>query len=1417
MVEPVLALKNLRELSRLGLEGRYGYFESIDYTPSHVPPGRRSVIVKTFMSHHLGMSLVALNDVLNKQPMKRRFHADARIKAAALLLEERVPADAPLAELPTRHVLTPSLAELEPDLGEQTNYREAGARRVHLLGHGELSALITSTGSGFVTWQDVDVNRFREDSVLESGGIYFYVRDHSLKRMWSVGYDPTKVEPDYYSVVFHVDRAELRRMDGDIETVMEIVVSPEHPAEIRRLTLTNHSKVTRHLDLTAYTEVCLAPRAADVAHRAFGNLFIQTEAVPARGALLATRRRRTQSEQEIWVVQVLAPERLEWSELAYDTSRAGFIGRGHSIASPLGMQFDQSLGAAVGNVLDPALVLRRSVQLEPGQRTTISLTTALAASKAEALAMIETYAEPNSIPRTFELGWVDARVELRHLGIGPSQAHRFQRLLSAIVFPRLELRAPPERALHPIAGTGALWVQGISGDLPIVVLRVDTSEFTELARELVLAHEFLRLNGIRYDFVILNEEADGYLQPIHDAALELIRSTPAPGKMDLRGGIFLRRAAHLSEESRALLLSLARVVLIASQGTLARQLHRAFSRDKSNDEASLVVAMHVPAVESNSGQWSRLLFDNGLGGFDPSTFEYVMHLGHVACTPMPWCNVIANQNFGTVVSESGSGFTWYKNSQRQRLTSFSNDAILDPSGEVIYIRDREGGQSFALSPAAVLGQNCEIRHGQGYTSLTLRREGVAYDLTVFVSANDPVKLFRLNLRNESRRPRRLSIYGFVEWVLGANREQTRLSIHSQWDPALATLFASNPFSGAPARTAFFSSSGTAVGFTADREEFFGGAGFRHVPRALHAASLSGRSGAGLDPCAVLEVSLELAARASESVVFVLGCGESLESARGLVERYRDIAFVDQALQHARAAWDEVLGAVQVRTPDAAFDVLINRWLLYQVTSCRYWARTGFYQSSGAYGFRDQMQDVLALLHTRPNWVREHLLRAACRQFVEGDVQHWWHPDTGEGVRTRCSDDLAWLPYAAAKYVLTTGDWTLLDESVTFIEAQKLGATDDDVYGTPVVSRVVAAFYEHCTRALDAALTHGAHDLPKMGSGDWNDGMNRVGAAGTGESVWLAMFLVRTMKDFVPLAEKRGDGVRVNWCQQQVERLTRAIEDSGWDGSWYRRAYFDDGTPLGSARSVECRIDAIAQAWSVISGVADAARGNRAVTEASSQLIRQEHQMMLLLTPPFTGAGPDPGYIQAYPPGIRENGGQYTHGVLWTVEALCILGDGNRAGQLMSMLMPINHARTPNEVARYQVEPFAVAADIYAEADHVGRGGWTWYTGAASVMYRIAIERMLGIRREGDRLFIEPCIPSDWSGFEVQYRYGDSMLTIRVENPGHSCTGIGLIEVDGIAIDTPFVPLLDVHCNRDVRAVMQGSNAQPLTAFAPVAE
>ena len=1409
MIRPQAAVRNFARLRQAGAAGRYGFREALDYTARRLPEGATVAVVNSYMAHHQGMALVALGNVLNDGAMVSRFHADPIVEATELLLQERMPRDVLVARPRAEEVKSASdVRDLVPPVLRRFTSPHDAIPRTHLLSNGRYAVMVTSAGSGYSRWGDVAVTRWREDVTRDAWGSYLFLRDTHTGAVWSAGHQPSGTEADSYEVTYSEDRAEFSRRDGSISTVLTIVVSTEHDAEIRRVSLTNLGSRAREIELTSYAEIALAPQAADVAHPAFQNLFVQTEFVPDIGALLATRRPRSAGEPPVWAAHVAAVEEQAAGVVQYETDRSRFLGRGRSVRSPASVIDGRPLSNTVGAVLDPIFSLRCRVRLAPGATAHAIFSTVVAESREQVLDLADKYRESGTFERAATLAWTQAQVQLHHLGIEGDEAHLFQRLANRLLYSDPSLRPSSGLLARNERGASGLWAHGISGDLPIVLVRIDEAEDVAIVRQLLRAHEYWRLKLLDVDLVILNEHGATYAEDLNDALQTVVRASQSPvvrGGPAGRGRVYIVRGDQLSAEDRTLLQAAARAVLLSRRGSLADQVIRL---ERPAGEAVAPPPGARETREASSGATAprpELEFDNGLGGFADGGRSYVTILGPGQTTPAPWINIVANPSFGFQVSESGSGYTWSGNSRENQLTPWSNDPVSDPVSEAIYVRDDDTGELWGPTALPI---RCEestyvARHAAGYSRFEHLHQGIDLNLVQLVALDDPLKISVLKIDNHSERSRRLTVTAYAEWALGTSRGASAPGIVTAVDPETAAILVRNPwnteFGG---RVAFLDLGGRQTAFTADRTEFLGRNGGPERPAGLDRGhQLLGATGAGMDPCAALQTSIELAPGARTEVVVLLGQADGAAAAAELIRRGR--AMDSEAMVRDIATrWDDIQGTVQVRTPDRSMDIMLNGWLTYQTLACRLWARTAFYQAGGAYGFRDQLQDVMALLVTRPDLAREHLLRAAAREFTEGDVQHWWHPPSGRGVRTRISDDRLWLPYAVERYLSVTGDSAVLDEMVPYLEGPLLRADQADAYFEPGVAPDPASLFDHCAAALDRSLEVGAHGLPLIGSGDWNDGMNLVGREGRGESVWLGWFLHTALAAFVPIARARGERASAERWQAHMKALRRALERDGWDGDWYRRAFFDDGTPLGSAANVECRIDSIAQSWSVLSGAANPPHAARAMAAVDEYLVRRGDELVLLFTPPFDHSDLEPGYVKGYLPGIRENGGQYTHAAAWSILAFAALGDGDRATELFSLLNPINHASTRTGVHRYKVEPYVMAADVYAEPPHVGRGGWTWYTGSAGWMYQAGIESILGFRLRGTTLVLDPCIPRDWPRYEIDFRYRSARYEIHVENPGGVSRGVVSAELDGRSLAAgAAIQLADDQATHQVRVVL----------------
>jgi cyclic beta-1,2-glucan synthetase len=1243
-----------------------------------------------------------------------------------------------------------------------------GTPRTHLLSNGNYSVMLTAAGSGYSRWQGMALTRWREDPTCDPWGFYIFLRDVFNGHVWSAGYQPVGRESEVYEAAFFEDRAEFRRKDGPIRTIMEIMVSPEEDAEVRRLSLTNEGRGVREIELTSYSEVVLSPPAADSAHPAFSKMFVQTEFVAEGGALLATRRPRDPGQAQPWMVHFNSLDGEAIGGLQFETDRARFIGRGHDLRNAATIMEARPLSNTVGTVLDPVLALRRRVRIDPGETIHASFWTGVGASRAQALSLVDKLGSEAAFQHTKTLSRARTEVQLRDLNISAADAELFQELAERILYADASLRAPRELLDRNQLGQAALWAHGVSGDLPIVLALIDAEADIAQVVQLMRAQAYWQAKGLTADLVILNTAAPA-------AAAQLQGALEAGNG---KGAARVLRGDAIPAEQRDFLQVAARAVFTCGSKSLREQLARpqeppgaARLRRENNAEDLRTHAPHlVPALE----------YFNGLGGFDLGGREYVVVLDDGQWTPAPWINVIANPQFGCLVSADGSGSTWSLNAQQNQITPWCNDPVSDTPAEAIYVRDEESGDLWSATPLPIREHSSVyvVRHGFGYTRSEHTSHGISLTLTQFVPLEDPIKISRLKITNASAEPRQLSITHYLDWVLGNQNNRAAPFIVTSVEPQSRVLLARNPW-GADfnSRVAFMDMAGAQQSCTADRTEFIGRHGSLAEPAALLGPQpLANRVGGGLDPCGAMQTKISLKPGEAVELKLFLGEDSSSAAAVAVVERYRS-ANLDEVFKSVTDFWDRTLGVIQVKTPDRSLDILANGWLLYQTLSSRVWGRTAFYQSSGAYGYRDQLQDVMALCVSLPAITREHILRAAAQQYSEGDVQHWWLPTSGQGIKTRVSDDRVWLPFVVAHYLQVTDDVSILDEPVPFLGGGPLARGVQEKFWAPP-SGDPAPLFEHCVRALNSSLGVGAHGLPLFGTGDWNDGMNRVGIEGRGESVWLAWFLYAALMRFAPIAEARGANEAAAAWRKHAFAVQQAIEREAWDGDWYRRGYYDDGTVLGSVSSDECRIDSVAQSWAVISGAAPRERAQRAMSAVNSQLVSRSDGLVKLFTPPFDHSAKDPGYIKAYPPGLRENGGQYTHAAMWTALAFALLGDGDRAGEVFSLLNPINHASTTAGIHRYKVEPYVVCADVYSAPSHVGRGGWTWYTGSAGWMYRTAVEGILGIMVRGTMLVIDPCIPRAWPGFEFTYKHGTSRYRITVKNPRGVNRGVARATLDG---------------------------------------
>ncbi len=1415
MIDPKNCISNLKRLENLGARGQYGFFEAVDFTTERLGADENFHIVRSFLAHHQGMSLVAINNLLNQDIIQERFHLNPAIQSCELLLQERFPSRIPLIHPHQADVLALQAGSGDAKIETTERYSTPHTRfpLTRILSNGKYSTFVDNAGVGASIFdRDVALTRFVEDSTSGTSGTFFYIRDEESKEFWSPTYQPAAVDVDEYETIFNPDKIEFRSRYSGISSLLEITVSPEENVEIRRLSLTNISNRPRKVVVTSYGEVALASVKSDLSHPAFSKMFVSSEYLPEYDAILFERRPRTEHDRRLFLAHLVCST-IVWAPTEFDTCRETFIGRGGSLRHPAALTGNAKLAGRMGTVLDPIFALRQYVELSTGESNTLSFVTAAASSREEALLLIRKYREGQHITRAFEMAWSHSHVEIRHQQFSVDAVLDFQHLANALLYNIDNLRAPSETIRRSGASQSALWRLGISGDEPIVLALVTDPDQSRFIQDLLLGHEYLRQRGLTFDLVILNEFVSGYLQNFQEEIQALMRASASRDSIDQRGGVFLRSTAHLAPEEIDLLYASARVVLAGNRGPLASQL--------VIDSAPLPVPSRLPraakkkesankpAVPAEEGQ-----FWNGIGGFVDEGKSYRMVIGPNQTPPAPWINVIANENFGFLASESGGGYTWAGNSRENRLSVWTNDAVQDRSSEIIYIKDLDSGALWCPTPRPI-APNSEVvaTHSFGSTSYATENDSVRSLLTLSGDMTDPVKYFHLSLENQSTEEKKLVVTFYLEWVLGFARPETYRSIRVGWDSENEFLHASNPFNVDFGRqTVFIGSSHPIATFTASRREFLGrncdislpsalspGAGVRvgrgRITRSS-SVTLSKVTGAGFDSCGAICVKVNLAPKSKDQIQFYLARTETIEQAREQAPKFRSLKSREKSLASVKKFWTDTTSAVQVKTPDPTFDVLVNGWLIYQTLSCRIFARSGFYQSSGAMGFRDQLQDSMALLHVLPERTRAQILLHASRQFREGDVQHWWHPPIGRGVRTRITDNYVWLPYVVLEYIEVTGDRGILNESIPFLEGPQLEEHQTDLYFQPQVSQHSGTLLEHCLLAMERSLATGPRGIPLIGGGDWNDGMNDVGLGGKGESVWLGWFIADVLDRASRALLSEGDPRREKY-QSHAANLVRAVEDGAWDGQWYQRASFDDGTPLGSSVRSECRIDSLAQSWAVISKKGNPERAVKAMDSVYSHLVDDNLHLIRLLTPPFVSSNPSPGYIQSYPAGLRENGGQYTHGATWVVLAASELGDGDRAFSLYRYLNPITHSSAPADVQRYKTEPYALCGDVYTNADHPGRGGWSWYTGSSGWMFRIALENMIGIRIRGSVIELHPCIPKSWPEFSATLSVKGKRFSFTFKNPDGVCRGVRSVTVNGSVRSSNTVPLDAAEAENEV--------------------
>ncbi|CCJ33635.1 GH36-type glycosyl hydrolase domain-containing protein [Caloramator australicus] len=1397
---PYDAIENLKKIINDIGEGIYGLYEAIDYTPERLPRNKNAAIVESFMAHHQGMILASINNFINKNILVKYFHSDPVIKCGEFLLQEKVPLRVIITK-EHKEIVKPFKRE---EYKEQVITREVGAFEsdlpvCHILSNGNYSLMLTNGGSNFSKYNDIYINRWRDDTTIRRYGTFIFIRSLNTNKILSTTFEPICKKAKFYKSKFSPDKAEYLLKEDNLEVHTEICVSPEDNCEIRKITITNFNSDDIVLEATSYSEIVLNNLNADIAHTTFSNLFVRTEFEEKYSTIFASRRPREEGREPHFAFHSILILGNLIGSIEYETDRLKFLGRGKTISEPQALF--QPLSKSTGAVLDPIFSLRGRIRIKSGESATIIYCLGYGKSKDEVLELSKKYNDFTNIQRAFELANIRSKMELRYLNLKYEEVIDFDNMLSHILY-----LSPLKKKYNDIIkentnGQKALWKFGISGDIPIVLVTIDKIEDIDIVKTMLKAHEYWRNKGLKLDLVILNQDESSYLQPLRDLIQDTVMRSVTRDLLNRSGGIYVLNANEIEMKDVTLLFTVAKLIIHAQKGSISKQIKLL---PTSLESQKLEIEIPNGNEVSSEIEKPQLEFFNEYGGFDLKNKEYIIKLKENNYTPLPWSNVIANKKFGFLITEGGGGYTWFENSRENKITPWSNDPVSDPPSEIIYLRDEHTREFWSLTPNPIRQNiNYFIHHGIGYTIFKQFSHNIYQELLCFVPKDDSVKINLIKLCNNSNIERKIALFYYIRPMLGVSEHSTQQFIVTDILSNTGTIiFKNNYNSDFPDSIGFVDCSEIKDSFTCDRMEFIGPYKNLKTPYGLFKDELSNTFGAGLDPCVAIKISITLNPKEEKEIALLLGAANSKDEIEKLIKKYKEINTCKTEFENVKQSWSSLLEIVQVDTPEKSMNIMLNSWLIYQTLCCRIYARSAFYQSGGAFGFRDQLQDVLSLLNIAPEITKEQIILHAKHQFVEGDVLHWWHMCKDiKGIRTKFSDDLLWLPFVVAEYITKTGDYSILDIKARFVEGETLAEHEDEKYFLPSKSEEKASIYEHCIRAIERSLKFGEHGIPLMGSGDWNDGMNTVGNKGKGESVWLGWFLYSILQKFIPICKTKYDYHRAARYQKVAEEIVKSIEENAWDGEWYRRAYFDDGTPLGSSQNSECKIDSLAQTWGLISKGADFNRALIAMKSVENYLINREAGIIMLFTPPFDKSELNPGYIKGYVPGVRENGGQYTHAATWVIYAYALLGEGDKAVELFNMINPINHTRTMYEVSKYKVEPYVMAADVYAVEPHVGRGGWTWYTGSSSWMYKVGLEEILGFKKIGNKLIIDPCIPKSWKEYKIRYKFINTIYNITVKNPDGKSKGITTVTLDGNALDYKEVPLVDDGIEHYVEIIM----------------
>ena len=1374
--KPQEVYKNLKLLEQYGLYDKYGFYESLDLTPSRQKRGETSSVVSTYMAHHQALILLSINNLINNNIFQKRFMQNPEIEAVSILLQER---------MPETFIITKEEKESPPKLKYQDyeNYAEVTYDKVNedlvrsnVVSNEDYMIAINQKGQGVSKYKDIYINRFKNTDEY-SQGIFFYAKNIKTKKIWSNN-------SNSMTSIFMPDQSRFERVDDNIKTVLKVTTDSEEPIEIRRLCFENLGNQEETLEVSNVFEPVLSTKWQDYAHPAFNNLFLKFEYNDEEKYLKVNRRKRGKDEKEVYMLLKFSTDAEVIVDNEYEISEEKLDSRGN-FGTPKAIINSTPFSNTCGLVTDPIVAMKKTVKIKPGEKIYLDFIISVNEDETKAKQNLRKYYNSESVRRAFEISKAKVDAENRYLGVKGKDIILYQKILSYIIFNNpLKTKKINDKQYNK----QDLWKYGISGDIPIVLTRIKDINDIYMVESILKMYEYFRTKNIKVDIVFLDEEHYSYQNYVHGEIEAKIADRHLEYMKNISGGIFVLSKNEMDLDDVELLNFVSELTIDSRKGDLEHTINDMeeeylLSLKKIDDRTF----ENIVSEDSQNGEdllkdKDNIKYCNEYGAFSVDGKEYFITLNKNNRTPTVWSHILANEKFGTVVTENMGGYTWYKNSRLNRVTAWHNKAFLDIPSEVIFMQDESNGKTWSLGLNPMPDDNnYNIIYGFGYAKFMHSSDGINQQLEVFVPNEDSVKIGILTLNNQSLTKKKLRIVYYVKPVLGEDEIKTNGYIYSEFNANGNLIELKNLYENDFKSLVFVASSEKIKSYTGDKNAFLGGGGISN-PDGLKKYRLDNSSSIGKEPCIAIELEVELEAMASKEITLSLGAEENIVDLKNTAYKYSRVSNCRQELENVKRKWKDLLEKMQVYTPLESINIMLNGWSLYQTMASRLLGRTGFYQSGGAFGFRDQLQDTLAFKYIEPEIVKKQILKHSAHQFIEGDVEHWWHEDTNRGIRTRFSDDLAWLPFMVEQYIETTGDWDFLNTETSYLSGEILSNEEEERYDLYNSSEVYESIYMHCSRAIDKAMSLGEHGLPKIGTGDWNDGFSTVGNKGKGESVWLGFFLYLVLIKFIPIAERMNDGERVQYCEEMAELLRKNLNNYGWDGRWFKRAFTDDGDILGSLENDECRIDSIAQSWSVISGAGDNDKKFISMESLENHLVDRENGIIKLLDPPFENGNLKPGYIKSYLPGVRENGGQYTHAAIWVIIAESILGFGDKGTELYRMINPIEHSRTKEAAKKYKVEPYVIPADIYGASNLAGRGGWTWYTGSSSWFYVAGIEFILGINIKNNVLSFNPCIPKDWKEFSVRYRYGESIYNIRVLNKNGKNTGVTKINLDGTEVE-----------------------------------